>query len=90
MIRGFLSAKERGALRADGAPERSHGVARRANAVLLLDDGVSCAEVARVLYLDDDTVRTWFKRYRRAVWRYLISLGLRIGSLGADFVGLRR
>ena len=66
MIRGgFLSAKERGALRAVmGHPSESHGVARRANAVLLLDDGLSCAEVARVLYLDDDTVRTWFKRYR--------------------------
>jgi transposase len=62
---GFLSGKERAALRAVmGHPSETHGVARRANAILLLDDGLSCAEVAKVLYLDDDTVRTWLKRYR--------------------------
>lgn len=38
-------------------------VARRANAVLLLDDGLSCMEVAKVLYLDDDTVRRWYDVY---------------------------
>ncbi len=66
MIHGvFLSAKERAALKAViGHPSESHGVARRANTILLLDDGLSCAEVAKVLYLDDDTVRTWLKRYR--------------------------
>ena len=31
--------------------------------MLLLDDGLSCVEVARVLFLDDDTVRDWHKRY---------------------------
>jgi transposase len=62
---GFLSGKERAALRAViGHPSETHGVARRANAILLLDDGLSCAEVAKVLYLDDDTARTWLKRYR--------------------------
>jgi transposase len=30
---------------------------RRANALLLLDDGMSCAAIASVLYLDDDTIR---------------------------------
>ncbi len=44
-----------------GHPRETHGVARRANAILLLDDGLSCAEVAKVLYLDDDTVRSWYK-----------------------------
>ena len=34
-----------------------HGVARRANALLLLDDGMSCSQIAKVLFLDDDTVR---------------------------------
>jgi hypothetical protein len=29
---------------------------RRANALLLLDDGMSCAAIAKVLYLDDDTI----------------------------------
>ncbi len=60
MLRGgFLSAKERTALQAVMRhPSEIHGVARRANAILLLDDGLSCADVAKVLYLDDDTVRT--------------------------------
>ena len=66
MVRGgFLSAKERTALQAVMRhPSEIHGVARRANAILLLDDGWNCAKVAEALYLDDDTVRTWFKRYQ--------------------------
>ena len=66
MLRGgFLCAKERTALKAVmRPPSEIHGVARRANAILLLDDGWNCADVAKVLYLDDDTVRTWFKRYQ--------------------------
>jgi len=66
MIRGgFLSAKERTALKAVMRhPSEIHGVARRANATLLLDDGWNCAKVAEALHLDDDTVRTWFKRYQ--------------------------
>ena len=35
-----------------------HGIVRRANALLLLDDGMSCAQIAKVLFLDDDTVRS--------------------------------
>jgi transposase len=34
-------------------------LSRRANALVLLDDGMSYAAVAKVLLLDDDTVRTW-------------------------------
>ena len=66
MVRGgFLSAKERTALQAViRHPSEIHGVARRANAILLLDDGWNCAKVAEAFYLDDDTVRTWFKRYQ--------------------------
>jgi hypothetical protein len=40
-----------------------HRLARRANALMLLDDGMSCASVAKVLLLDNDTVRTWFELY---------------------------
>ena len=40
-----------------------HGVARRANALLLLDDGMPCSQTAKVLFLDDDTVRSWHKQY---------------------------
>ena len=34
-------------------------LARRANALVLLDGGMTYAAVAKVLLLDDDTVRTW-------------------------------
>src|SRR5271167_4324504 len=62
--RGFLSTAERKellSLARDGSAE--HRLARRANAILLLDDGLSCERVAKVLYLDDDTVRGWRKLY---------------------------
>ncbi len=66
MIRpGFLSAEERKRLIAQvrgGLAE--HRIARRANAMLLLDDGWSCERVAEALYLDDDTVRSWHRLYR--------------------------
>ena len=61
MIRGgFLSREDRAdliALARDGAVE--HRLARRANAPVLLDDGLSCELVAEVLFLDDDTIRKW-------------------------------
>ena len=31
---------------------------------MLLDDGLTCAKVAKVLYLDDDTVRSRYKHCR--------------------------
>jgi transposase len=65
MIRGgFLSSEERkelARLARDGSA--AHRVARRANAILLLDDGWSCEQVAKALYLDDDTVRSWRQLY---------------------------
>jgi len=65
MIRGgFLSPPQRAELMAllrDGHTEQR--LARRANAVLLLDKGWSCVEVAEALLLDDDTVRDWHKLY---------------------------
>ena len=65
MIRGgFLNAEGRAYLEAVvRRPSEKHGVARRANAILLLDDGWSCEDVARALYLDDDTVRGWHKAF---------------------------
>ena len=53
--RGFLSAAERKELLSwarDGLAE--HRLARRANAILLLDDGLSCERVSKVLYLDEN------------------------------------
>ena len=45
-----------------------HGVARRANTLLLLDDGKSCVEIAPVLYVDNDTVRGWHKQNLAEGW----------------------
>jgi transposase len=61
MIRaGFLSPEDRAdliALARDG--RAAHRLARRANALVLLDDGWSCDKVAGAFLLDDDTIRKW-------------------------------
>lgn len=66
MIRaGFLPEAERRALTViarNGLEE--HRVARRANALILLNEGWSCEQVARALLVDDDTVRQWYKAYQ--------------------------
>lgn len=62
--RGFLdpeSRKDLIELARDGSA--AHRLARRANALVLLDEGMSCASIARVLLLDDDTIRTWYQLY---------------------------
>ena len=53
----------------------AHRLARRANALLLLDDGMSCGAVAKVLYLDDDTIRTWHRLYQEDGIEGLASFG---------------
>ena len=60
MIRpGFLCASERRELEVCVRSQREdHGVARRANAMLLLDDGESCVQIAKFLYLDQGN-RVW-------------------------------
>ncbi len=61
---GFLSKRERRELESVvRCPSEDHGIARRCNALLLLDDGWSCERASQVLYLDDDTIRTWYKKY---------------------------
>jgi hypothetical protein len=66
MIRpGFLDPESRQdliELAQDGSAE--HRLARRANALLLLDDGMSCETAAKVLFLNDDTIRTWYRQYQ--------------------------
>ena len=66
MIRGgFLDPESRRdliELARDGSA--AHRLGRRANAVLLLDDGMTCEATARVLFVDDDTVRTWHQDYQ--------------------------
>ena len=48
---------------------------RRANALLLLDDGMSCEEIAKVLYLDDDTIRYWHELYGEKGLSWLADFG---------------
>src|SRR6202034_3964441 len=77
MIRpGFLDSASRQALielTRDGSA--AHRLARRANALLLVDDGMSCEAVAKVLYLDDDTIRTWHRLYQEDGIEGLASFG---------------
>jgi transposase len=65
MIRaGYLSPEDRAdliALARDGSA--AHRLGRRANALVLLDDGWSCEQIAKVLFVDDDTIRSWFRLY---------------------------
>jgi len=39
----------------------AHRLARQATALLSLDYGMGCSAVAKVLLLDDDTIRTWYR-----------------------------
>ena len=67
MIRSnFLSEEDRNeliALARDGSI--ASRVTRRANALVLLDEGMSCQEVAHVLLYDDDTIRGWRKLFEQ-------------------------
>ena len=82
MVRaGSLSTTERAELielARDGVVE--HHLARRGNALVLLDRGMSCSQVGAVLLLDDDTVRTWFRLYREDGIEGLAGFGYEGGS----------
>ena len=77
MIRpGFLDRASRRdliELARDGSAE--HRLARRANALLLLDQGMSCQSIAAVLFLDGDTIRTWYHLYQEDGIEGLASFG---------------
>jgi transposase len=78
---GFLDGESRRdliELARDGSA--AHRLARRANALVLLDDGMSCAAVAQVLLLDDDTVRTWYRLYQEDGIEGLASFGYEGGA----------
>jgi hypothetical protein len=81
MIRsGFLDPESRRdliGLGRDGSVP--HRLARRANSLVLLDDEMSCGEVAKVLLLDDDTVRTWHRLYKEEGNEGLASFGYESG-----------
>ncbi len=77
MIRpGFLDSVSRQdliELARDGSA--AHRLARRANALVLLDQGMSCEAIARVLLLDDDTIRAWHRLYEADGIEGLASFG---------------
>jgi transposase len=88
MIRGgFLSEEDRKALIALARDGLSPGrVTRRANALVLLDDGMSCQQVARVLLFDDDTIRGWYELFEQSGLDGLtrFDMGGSSGKLSAD------
>ncbi|MGH7160304.1 MAG: helix-turn-helix domain-containing protein, partial [Acetobacteraceae bacterium] len=57
-----------------------HRLGRRANALVLLDDGMSCEVIAKVLLLDDDTIRTWYRLYEEEGIEGLASFGYEGGA----------
>ena len=66
ILGGFLGEEDRNkliALARDGAT--ASRMTRRANALVLLDDGWNCREVAKALLLDDDTIRGWRKLFEQ-------------------------
>jgi transposase len=74
--RGFLDPESRRdliELTRDGSVP--HRLARRANALVLLDQGMSCSNVAKVLFLDDDTIRSWHRLYQQDGFDGLVSFG---------------
>jgi transposase len=58
----------------------THGVARRANALLLLDKGWSFKAVAEALFIDDSTVRDWHSAFVLSGVEELAKFGWRGGS----------
>jgi len=78
--RNFLNKAERAELvkiARDGLEE--HRIARRANAILLLDRGMSFEEVASVLFVDDSTVRIWLKAFSEAGVEAIVMFDLKGG-----------
>lgn len=64
MSGGFLTDQQRKAMKStlrQGSMQQRF--ARRVHAILLLDKGLSCTEVAEIMFIDDDTVRIWLKTF---------------------------
>ena len=77
MIRpGFLDSESRDdliELARDGLAE--HRLARRANALVLLDKGMSCQSIAEALLLNNDSIRSWYQLYQEDGIEGLASFG---------------
>lgn len=58
--RGFLNSESRkDPLESAWDGSAAHRLARRANAMVLFDDGMTCDAIAKVFLLDNDAIRTW-------------------------------
>ena len=78
---GFLSSAERLALEACVRRQREdHGIARRAKAILPLDDGKSCVRITKFFYLDDDIMRGCYKTFVQVGWDALALDGWKGGQ----------
>lgn len=64
-LHGFLTSEERRALKQvlhrRGHSAQEHG---RANAILLIDDGVPIPLIAKLLFLDEQSIRNFLQRYQ--------------------------
>lgn len=89
MVRGgFLCAEDRADLidlARDGSS--AHRLGRRANTLLLLDEGWSCEQVAKALFFDDNTIRGWYRLYQKdrysrlsLAWTYRRCLPAKCGT----------
>ena len=77
----FLSVADRADLVAivrDGLEENR--VSRRANALILLDRGMKFEEVAKVLLIDNSTIRIWLKEFQESGVEGLVMFDLKGGS----------
>ena len=78
--RNFLSPADRAILveiTKDGLEE--HRISRLANAILLLDKGWSFTQVAGALFIDDSTIRIWFKEFQESGVEGLVLFDLKGG-----------
>ena len=79
--RNFLDPLDRADLvkiARDGLEE--HRIARRANALILLDRGMKFEDVAQNLLIDDSTVRTWLKAYDEGGVEAIVLFDLKGGA----------
>src|SRR6202795_2010338 len=98
MIRGgFLGEEDRNqliALARDGSA--ASRMTRRANALVLLDDGWSCQEVADALLLNDDTIRDWHGLFEQrgiaglTSFRPIARISIRSSGYGASCIETSR
>ncbi len=62
-MKNFLNPEDRAVLREMHLDSQEKRLADRMKAILLLDDGYSYAEIAKILMLDDSTIRRYEKMY---------------------------